>query len=97
MEGTQKIDTVMQHVWQAAKRWGVSSEAVMTQQILLLGNSFFGYRFTTSGFAAIWSAVDQSIKVYDKKEQLLEVFTALETAAESASNVLPLHSLQRAA
>ena len=74
MSDIQEIDTVLQHVRQATRRFGASSDAVITQQILLLGSSFYGYRFTAKDFSAIWSAENQTIKLYDNEEQLLEVF-----------------------
>ena len=97
MENIQEIDTVLQHVRQAARRFGVSADAVITQQILLLGDAFYGYRFTATGFAAIWSAVDQMVKVYDREEQLLAVFSPTETAGETSAGIISLPSLQRRA
>jgi hypothetical protein len=51
------------------------AETAITQQILLLGDSFYGYRFTAKDFTAIWSAADQTLKVCDKDGEMLEVFS----------------------
>lgn len=96
MDNIQNTDAVFQQVQQAAKRMGVPSEAAMTQQILLFGNSFYGYRFTAADFAAIWSAVDQTIKIYGQNEQLLEVVNVSENTKDNV-RTLSMPSLQRAA
>ena len=66
----------------------------MTQQILLLGDAFYGYRFTSVDFAAVWSAVDQTLKIYDHEGRLLEVFSSPE---ESTAEAIPLPSSQKKA
>ena len=78
MEGVQEIDSVLQQVRQWARRFCVPSDAVITQQILLFGDSFYGYRFTAKDFTAIWSAAEQTLKVYDRDGQILESFTLSE-------------------
>ena len=97
MSNIQEMDTVLQRVRQAAQRFGVSADAVITQQILLFGDAFYGYRFTATDFAAVWSAVDQTIKVYDREEQLLEVFSPSEAGVQPAETILSLPVLQRKA
>ena len=94
MDGIQGVDTVLQHVWQVARRLGISVDGAMTQQILLLGDAFYGYRFTAVDFAAVWSAVDQTLKVYDREGRLLEVFSSAE---ENTVGVIPLPALQNRA
>jgi len=96
MGDIQEVDTVLQHVRQAAQRYRVPSDAAITQQILLFGDAFYGYRFTAANFTAIWSAVDQTIKIGDRAGQLLEVFVPSETA-ETTVGVLPLSLHRRAA
>jgi hypothetical protein len=65
MSGVQEIDKVLQSVRHAAYQFGLFSEGAMGQQILLLGDSFYGYRFTSKEFTAVWSASDQTLKVFD--------------------------------
>ncbi|MDR2440742.1 MAG: hypothetical protein LBE12_15375 [Planctomycetaceae bacterium] len=65
MSGVQEIDKVLQSVRHAAYQYGFFSEGAMGQQILLLGDSFYGYRFTSKEFTAIWSASDQILKIFD--------------------------------
>ena len=78
MEGVQEVDFVLQRVRQATRRYRVPSDAAITQQILLFGDSFYGYRFTTMGFTAIWSAAEQTLKVCNPDGHLLEVFPVQE-------------------
>jgi hypothetical protein len=75
MDDVQEIDIVMQHVRQAARRFRVPADATITQQILLLGDSFYGYRFTATGFTAVWSAADQTLKVCDSEGEMVEVYS----------------------
>ena len=96
MNDIQEVDTVLQHVLQAAQRHCVPSDAAITQQILLLGDSFYGYRFTAANFTAIWSAVDQTIKIDDREGHSLEIIMPTETA-ETVVEVLPLPLHRRAA
>jgi len=91
MDSIQEVDTVLRHVRQAVRRFGVPLDTVMTQQILLLGDAFYGYRFTVADFAAVWSAVDHTIKVYDRGGQLIEVFF---TNGENSVGIIPWSSLQ---
>ena len=65
MSGVKEIDNVMQSVRRAALHFGLASEGAIGQQILLLGDSFYGYRFTAKEFTAVWSASDQTLKVFD--------------------------------
>ena len=90
MDNIQEMDGVLQRVRQSAQQFGVPSDAVITQQILLLGNSFFSYRFTAVDFAAIWSAVDQKIKVYDHEERFLAMFSPSETVEETSGKAVAL-------
>ena len=73
MDNVREIDTVLQHVRRAAHRCRLTSDAAITQQILLFGDSFFGYRFTSLDFTAIWSAADQTLKIFDSGGKVLEV------------------------
>jgi hypothetical protein len=81
MEGVQEIDTVLHHVRQAARRYRVPADTAIAQQILLLGDSYYGYRFTASGFTAVWSAADQTLKVCDGDGEMVEIFIAAKDAA----------------
>ena len=97
MDGILEIDTVFQHVRRAAQRYRFPSDAAITQQILLFGDSFYGYRFTAPRFTAIWSAADQTLKVFDSDGQILEVFPLSEQTEEISSVTIPLTPQRRAA
>ena len=78
MDSVREIDFVLQRVRQATQRFRIPSDAAITQQILLFGDSFYGYRFTTVGFTAIWSAAEQTLKVCNPTGHVLEVFSTQE-------------------
>ena len=75
MEGVREIDSVLQQVRQLARQFRIPADAAITQQILLFGDSFYGYRFTATGFTAVWSAAEQTLKVHDRNGQMLEMFS----------------------
>ena len=83
MDGIQEIDTVFQHVQQAARRFYLPSDTAITQQILLLGDAFYGYRFTAMDFRAVWSAADQTLKVFDPNGRVLEIVPTSENTMGS--------------
>lgn len=95
MDGVLEIDTVLQYVRQAARRFRVPSDAAITQQILLLGDAFYGYRFTVLDFTVIWSAADQTLKVYDHNGRMLEVSSPSEAIEEPSVESIPLSAPQR--
>ena len=78
MDNVREMDSVLQHVRQAARRFHVPSDAAITQQILLFGDAFYGYRFTTTEFTAIWSAAEQTLNVCGQDKQILEIVPTLE-------------------
>ena len=92
MGEVQEIDTVLQHVRQVARRLHLPSNDVITQQILLLGDAFYGYRYTTMEFMAVWSAADQLLKMFDSNGRPLGNFPVPETC-----EVIPMHPQRRAA
>ncbi|MGL4594112.1 MAG: hypothetical protein ACRCUY_05220 [Thermoguttaceae bacterium] len=65
MTNIKEIDGVLKSVKQAAAQFGCRSDGAIGQQILLLGDSFYGYRFTSREFTAVWSAADQVLKLFD--------------------------------
>ena len=65
MSGVQEIDPVLKSVRQAVSRLGIDSEGPLGQQILLLGETFYGYRFTSKEFTAVWSVTDQTLNIFD--------------------------------
>ena len=97
MNGVLEIDTVLQHVRQVAEGFHVPMDAVITQQILLLGDSFYGYRFTAADFTAIWSATDQTLKVFDPDGQILKVVPIKETTESISIETIQMPPLRRAA
>jgi hypothetical protein len=71
MSEIHEIDAVLQSVRQSVRHYGLFAEGAVGQQILLLGDSFYGYRFTAKEFTAIWSATDQILKIFDSNGQCL--------------------------
>lgn len=71
MSNVKEIDYVLQSVRHAARQFGLASDGTLGQQILLLGDSFYGYRFTMKEFTAVWSASDQTLKVFDRDGRCL--------------------------
>jgi len=70
----QEIDTVLQQVRRLARQFRLSEDTSITQQILLFGDAFYGYRFNASNFTAVWSAGDQTLKMFDHLNQILGTF-----------------------
>jgi hypothetical protein len=83
MDGIQEIDTVFQFVRQAAKRIHFPADTAIAQQILLLGDAFYGYRFTAMDFRAVWSAADQTLKVFDADGRVLDVCQTANNGTEA--------------
>ena len=94
MDGILGIDTVLHHVRQVKRRFGLPSDAVISEQTLLLGGFFYGYRFTSPGFVAIWSAASQTIELYDSEKRLLDVFSLPEVAEETSAEIIPFPDAQ---
>ena len=92
MSEIQEIDTVLQQVRQIAQRLHLPVNDVITQQILLLGDAFYGYRYTAMEFTAVWSAADQMLKMFDVDGRPLGNFTMPEN-----EEVIPLSPQRRAA
>jgi hypothetical protein len=88
MDGVLEIDSVLQQVRQTVRRLHLSSDAAITQQILLLGDSFYGYRFTSMDFTAVWSAADQILKVFDANGRALGNISTKENG-ETISESIP--------
>jgi len=78
MDSVREVDFVLQRVRQATRRFSVPTDAAITQQVLLFDNSFYGYRFTTSGFTAVWSAAEQTLRVCNPNGQVLDVIPMAE-------------------
>jgi len=89
MDDIQEIDTVLQQVHRAARRHRLPTEAPIAQQILLFGNSFYGYRFTTPDFTAVWSAADHGLKVFSANSQMLEDFPLSSYGEEASLEMSP--------
>jgi len=81
MDDIREIDPVLRQVRRAARQYRLPPDAPIVQQILLFGDSFYGYRFTTQGFTAVWSAADQILKVLGADGQVLDVCSLPETVA----------------
>jgi hypothetical protein len=96
MDGVLEIDSVLQQVRLALQRLRLPSDAAITQQILLLGDSFYGYRFTAMDFTAVWSAADQILKVFDSNGRALETFPTTEISEETSESI-PMFPQRRAA
>ncbi len=65
MPSITEVDPILKSVRAAARQYGFSAEGAVGQQILLLGDAFYGYRFTSLEFTAVWSASDQNLKIFD--------------------------------
>ena len=88
IDDIREIDPVLQQVRRAARQYRLPSAAPIVQQILLSGDSFYGYRFTAQDFTAVWSAADQVLEVFGTDGRILEVCSLSEpvvTAAERPS------------
>jgi len=90
MDGIQEIDTVLQYVRRAMQRLRIPSDATISQQILLLGDAYYGYRFTAMNFSAVWSAADQMLKVFDSNGRAWETFQTTEENDEISVPLPPL-------
>ena len=62
----QEIDPVLIAVKRAIRQLGHVADGPVGQQILLLGDAFYGYRFTGKDMTAVWSATDQTLTVFDQ-------------------------------
>ncbi|MDR0871039.1 MAG: hypothetical protein LBN39_09640 [Planctomycetaceae bacterium] len=71
MSDVMEMDTVIQSVRQTVRHYGIISDGTFGQQVLLLGDCFYGYRFTAKEFTAVWSAADQTLKVFDSDGKIL--------------------------
>ncbi|MDR1290082.1 MAG: hypothetical protein LBK06_02655 [Planctomycetaceae bacterium] len=71
MSEVKKIDYVLRGVIDAVRGFGITDEGPVGQQILLLGDTFYGYRFTGKEFTAVWSISDQMLNVFDKNGKRL--------------------------
>ncbi|MDR1924061.1 MAG: hypothetical protein LBQ66_06775 [Planctomycetaceae bacterium] len=71
MSEVKKIDHVLQGVIKAAQNYGIIEEGPIGQQILLLGDTFYGYRFTAKEFTAVWSVSDQMLNIFDSNGKRL--------------------------
>jgi hypothetical protein len=90
MDDIQEIDTVLQYVRRAMQRLRIPSDATISQQILLLGDAYYGYRFTAMNFSAVWSAADQMLKVFDSNGRAWETFQTTEESEEISVSLPPL-------
>ena len=96
MDNVQEMDMVLQRVRLVARKFHVPSD-IITQQILLFGDAFYGYRFTAPGFTAIWSAADLILKVFDPDGRMLETIPVLENTDGSPVESIPLIPQRRVA
>lgn len=71
MSTIEKKDPILKLVQKSAQQFGFLNEGPIGQQILLLGDTFYGYRFTAKEFTAVWSAVDQTLNFFDQNGKRL--------------------------
>ena len=62
----REIDPILDAVRRAIRQLGYPADGPMGQQILLLGDAFYGYRFTGKDVTTVWSAADQTLTVFDQ-------------------------------
>lgn len=80
MSTIETIDPVFKMVQQSVRQFGLDDNAPVGQQILLLGDMFYGYRFTSNGFTAVWSASNRILTVFDRDgRQLGTTYLEVET------------------
>jgi hypothetical protein len=77
----QEIDPVLVAVKRAICQLGLTAAGPLGQQILLLGDAFYGYRFTGKDMTAVWSATDQALTVFDQHGKRLGSLTVSESKA----------------
>ncbi|GHT09767.1 hypothetical protein FACS1894170_00910 [Planctomycetales bacterium] len=70
MEKDNQTDLVLHRVQHLAAGYGFIN-GTLTQQILLLGNAFYGYRFVCTDYVAVWSAAADTIKLFTANGKLL--------------------------
>ena len=62
----KEMDPVLLAVKKVIRQLGFASDAPLGQQILLLGDAFYGYRFTGKDVTVVWSATDQTLTAFDQ-------------------------------
>ena len=97
MDDVREIDTVLHHVRQALQRLQIPSNIAISQQILLLGDSYYGYRYTATDFTAVWSAADRTLKIFDSNAKMLESLFLTEQNEEIITSPTALPQQLRAA
>ena len=65
MNGLHGVDPIFVAVKNHAQYYGFNEDTPLGQQILLLGDSFYGYRFTSREYTAVWSANDHTLTFFD--------------------------------
>ena len=65
MNSLNGIDPVFGAIKNDASHYGFRAENPVGQQILLVGDLFFGYRFTSPEYTAVWSVHDQTLTFFD--------------------------------
>ncbi|MCL2743147.1 MAG: hypothetical protein FWE67_04780 [Planctomycetaceae bacterium] len=66
------IDPVVQILRKLADKFSFYRGEPIGQQILLLGESFYGYRFTSREYIAVWSAADNVLNLFDRNGKHLD-------------------------
>ena len=97
MDNVLEMDTVLRHVRLTARKLRMPSDTAITQQILVFAESFYGYRFTTPDFMAIWSAADQILKVFDPNGRMLETVSLSDDTDGLSVGSIPVIPQRRAA
>ena len=97
MDNVIEMDSVLQLVRQSARRFGLSADTAVTQQILLIGDAFYGYRYTSPDFTAVWSAADQTLKMHDINGRVLEIISPPQSIEQLSVETIALPCLPRKA
>jgi hypothetical protein len=90
MEKNNQTDLVLQRVQHLAAEYRLTNRT-LTQQILLLGDAFYGYRFVCTDYVAVWSAAADAIKLFTATGKLLADTAVTDTLP------FPVQSERRAA
>ena len=90
MSSLNGVDPVFAAVKNHAQYYGFNGDGPLGQQILLLGDSFYGYRFTSREYTAIWSANDHTLTFFDvngKKLGVSSLYTTAEVVYDNAGTI----------
>ena len=87
MPHAEILQSVRVAIRQTFAEFGVSSEAGISESILIRHDYYCGRRFEASGVQAIWFIEENELKFYAQDGAVLRVCTASDAVRESDSEV----------